>query len=300
MPPERDVLQLLHDIRRRLDGNLSLEALALRAGWSRFHLHRAFRRVVGETPKQYTQRVRLERAAARLVAGSEPVLEVAIDAGFTSHEVFTRAFRRQFGRTPASYRAAGLGGASAQARARHLALTDAASPCIGLFHTPVNHSSRRYTMPVLSIDRRELVAQPVLIVRLRVARHEISTAIGEGLGQAFPYALGTGIAIAGRPFSRYLSAGPGLYTMEVGVPVATTVAGEGKVEAGVLPGGPVVVGVHGGPYEQLAETYAAMERWTEANGLRVGGAPWESYITDPAEFPDPADWRTEVYWPLAE
>ncbi|HLG57751.1 MAG TPA: AraC family transcriptional regulator [Vicinamibacterales bacterium] len=300
MPPERDLLQLLHDIRGRLDGNVSLEALASRAGWSPFHLHRAFRRVLGETPKQYTLRVRLERAAARLAAHDDAVLDVAIGAGFSSHEVFTRAFRRQFGQSPASYRAAALQGASAEVRARHVALTDAAGPCIGLFHTTVNSSYRRSVMPVLSIDRRELAAQPVLIVRLRVARHEIATAIGEGLGQAFPYALGTGIAIAGRPFSRYLATGPGLYTMEVGVPVAATVAGEGKVEAGVLPGGPVVVGVHGGPYEQLAETYAAMERWTEANGFRVGGAPWESYITDPADFPDPADWRTEVYWPLGD
>jgi AraC family transcriptional regulator len=300
MPPERDLLQLLHGIRGRFDGNLSLAVLASRAGWSRFHFHRAFRRVVGETPKQYTLRVRLERAAARLAAGDESVLDVAIGAGFTSHEVFTRAFGRHFGRSPAHYRAAALRGASADVRARHVALVDAAGPCIGLFHTPVNHTHRRSVMPVLSIDRRELGAQPVLIVRLRAARHEISTAIAEGLGQAFPYSQRAGAAIAGRPFSRYLSTGPGLYTMEVGVPVAAETAGEGTVEASLLPGGPAAVGVHAGPYEQLSETYAAMERWIEANGFRVGGPPWESYITDPTDFPDAADWRTEVYWPLAE
>ncbi len=58
--------------------------------------------------------------------------------------------------------------------------------------------------------------------------------------------------------------------------------------------------VHAGSYEQLAETYAALERWIEENGFRAGGVPWESYITDPADFPDTGDWRTEVYWPLAE
>jgi AraC family transcriptional regulator len=65
-----------------------------KAGWSPFHFHRAFRKVVGETPKRYTQRLRLERAAARLASGSDPVLRIAADAGFASHEVFTRAFRR--------------------------------------------------------------------------------------------------------------------------------------------------------------------------------------------------------------
>lgn len=46
------------------------------------------------------------------------------------------------------------------------------------------------------------------------------------------------------------------------------------------------------------DTYAAMERWMDANGYRPGGAPWESYVTDPGECPDVNDWRTEVYWPL--
>jgi AraC family transcriptional regulator len=104
MPPERDLLHLLQDIRGRLSGDLSLQALATRSGWSPFHLHRAFQRVVGETPKEYTLRLRIERAAGRLTTSGESVIDIAIDAGFTSHEVFTRAFRRHFGRSPARYR----------------------------------------------------------------------------------------------------------------------------------------------------------------------------------------------------
>ena len=155
-------------------------------------------------------------------------------------------------------------------------------------------------MPTLSIERRDLAPQHMVFVRLRPARHEIASAIGEGLGKAFPYSQRTGLAIAGRPFTRYLSTGPGLYSIEVGMPVATTSSGEGQVEAGTLPGGPVAVAMHAGPYDQLSETYAALERWIEANDFRVAGAPWESYITDPADLPDPADWRTEVYWPIEQ
>jgi len=59
------------------------------------------------------------------------------------------------------------------------------------------------------------------------------------------------------------------------------------------------MGIHAGPYEQLPETNAAIEKWIEQNGLRVGGAPWESYVTGPGEHPNPAVWRTEVFWPLA-
>src|SRR5688572_3154846 len=103
MPSHQDILQLLRTV-RDADGDVSLEALAAKAGWSAFHFHRSFRRIVGETPKQYMLRLRLERAAARLATGSEPVVSIAADAGFASHEVFTRAFGRQFGLTPSADR----------------------------------------------------------------------------------------------------------------------------------------------------------------------------------------------------
>ena len=298
MPSERDILQLLQTLRDDLDGDVSLETLAGRAGWSPFHFHRAFRTVVGETPKQYTQRLRLERAAARLASGSDPVLRIAADAGFASHEVFTRAFRRQFGETPSDYRSHTLGSASPDARARHVALTDTTAPCVGLYHIHTEPKPRRSLMPMLSIERRELTPAHVLVVRARCARHELSKTMGECFGKAFPYAMGTGVPLAGRPFTRYLSTGPGLFTIESGCVIASSAPGSGDVEAATLPGGPVAVAMHGGPYDTLSETYAEMERWIEKNGWRTGGAPWESYITDPAEHPDPANWRTEIYWPL--
>ena len=159
----RDVLHLLRDVHRTLDGDVSLEALARRAGWSPFHLHRAFRRVVGETPKQYTQRVRLERAAARLVATSDSVLRVALGAGFASHEVFARAFRRRFGCSAAKYRRGALRGISAAERERHAALVDSIAPCKGLYRVSQNRLNGRHTtMPMLTIARRELAPQPML------------------------------------------------------------------------------------------------------------------------------------------
>jgi AraC-like DNA-binding protein/effector-binding domain-containing protein len=297
MPSNRDLLDVVRQIRHRSSDGATLARLAARAGWSSFHLHRAFRAMVHETPKQYTLRLQLQQAATRLVSSDDSVLDVAVGAGFNSHEVFTRAFRRCFGVTPMAYRAHALAGASADIRRRHVALVHTSGPCFGLYHVPAS-SRRRSSMPTLSIERREIAAQNILFVRLRAGRHEIANAIGEGLGKAFPYSQRLGLAIAGRPFTRYLSTGPGLFSIEVGMPVATAPQGEGVVETGTLPAGPVAVATHAGPYDQLSETYAALERWIESNGYRIGGAPWESYITDPADHPDPADWRTEVYWPL--
>src|SRR5207253_6100413 len=66
-----------------------------------------------------------------------------------------------------------------------------------------------------------------------------------------------------------------------------------EVMADVLPGGPVATTMHVGPYEQLSDAYAAIEQWIEAERLAKSGAPWECYINDPSEHPDPKDWKTE-------
>ena len=294
-------LDLLHLARyiTRGDTMPALRHLAVRAGVSPFHLHRAFRRALGETPKQYTLRLRLEQAAVRLVTTDEAVITIALAVGFDSHEVFTRAFRRMFGATPSRYRRTALAGISPAARARHAEAVAGSGPCIGLFRLSTAFSPRRIPMPMLSIARRELPPQPVIFARVRVARHEIPAGIAEALGKTFPYAMQAGLPIAGQPYARYLTTGPGLLSMEVGMPLAAAAEGHGDVEAGTLPGGTAVVAVHGGPYDQLGETYAAMERWMEEKGVRPGGPPWESYVTDPADCPNAADWRTEIYWPLA-
>src|SRR5262245_31148078 len=103
--PTAQVLPLLGLVRRRLGEDVSLGSLAAAAGRSPFEVHRAFRKVTGETTKRYTGRLRLDRAAAALLLGTQSILEIALESGFASHEVFSRAFLRRFGMTPRAYRA---------------------------------------------------------------------------------------------------------------------------------------------------------------------------------------------------
>ena len=100
------ILPTLIHIQTHLDDDLSLEHLAGMAAVSPYHFHRLFRATTGETLKRYTQRLRLERAAFDLKITSNSILDVALNSGFRNHETFSRAFRRQFGLTPFSYRQA--------------------------------------------------------------------------------------------------------------------------------------------------------------------------------------------------
>ena len=98
------VLEAIRTITAALDEALDLGALASPACMAPLHFHRVFRGLTGETPLQMHRRLRLERAAWRLAEGDEPVLQVALEAGYETHEAFTRAFRGAFGRSPTEYR----------------------------------------------------------------------------------------------------------------------------------------------------------------------------------------------------
>jgi AraC family transcriptional regulator len=86
------------------DHDASGEALASRLHLSRFHFDRLVSAAAGEPPAALRRRVLLERAAYRLITTDDDVLRVALDAGYSSHEAFTRAFRRAYGQAPSQWR----------------------------------------------------------------------------------------------------------------------------------------------------------------------------------------------------
>ncbi|MBC7924449.1 MAG: GyrI-like domain-containing protein, partial [Bryobacteraceae bacterium] len=87
--------------------NLSLETIADAICVSRFHLSRAFSVSQGIPLATYVRARRLSEAARTLAEGAPSIIDVALDAGYSSHEAFTRAFRQQFALTPEQLRAQG-------------------------------------------------------------------------------------------------------------------------------------------------------------------------------------------------
>jgi AraC family transcriptional regulator len=98
------VLRAVERVAGSLDEALDLEALARAAVLLPFHFHRVFRGLVSETPLELHRRLRLERAAERLYGTSSSVTDIAFDAGYETHEAFTRAFRDRYGESPSAFR----------------------------------------------------------------------------------------------------------------------------------------------------------------------------------------------------
>lgn len=80
------------------------EEWAARLHFSRFHFDRMIRSVAGEPPAAFRRRILLERAAYRMITTSAPLIDIAVEAGYGSHEAFTRAFAKAYGVAPATWR----------------------------------------------------------------------------------------------------------------------------------------------------------------------------------------------------
>jgi AraC family transcriptional regulator len=104
-PPSNPVAKALWYIENNFAGELALDEIANVAGVSRYHASRAFGEAIGRPITGYVRGRRLTEAAKALAAGATDILAVALEAGYGSHEAFTRALREQFGLTPESVRA---------------------------------------------------------------------------------------------------------------------------------------------------------------------------------------------------
>jgi len=98
----RKVLEFIHT---NLSDDLSLSKLSEVAHYSPYHFHRIFTEFVGETPRQYIIRLRLERITHYLnVFPALSLTELADNSGFSSLSTFSRAFKNYFGMSAEEYR----------------------------------------------------------------------------------------------------------------------------------------------------------------------------------------------------
>jgi len=105
MQYEDRIKKVLDFIGKHLDEELNLEQLSAVACFSKYHFHRLFTAYTGLSLQQMIRWLRLKRAAHQLVRDKEKsIINIALDAGFESHESFSRAFKQVCGLSPSDFR----------------------------------------------------------------------------------------------------------------------------------------------------------------------------------------------------
>ena len=100
----RRIDRVIDYLRDHLDKPLKLEDLAKVACFSEYHFHRVFGAMTGETLNDFTNRLRLEKAARLLRYSEQSLTDIALDCGFSSSATFSRAFRTGYDTSPSQFR----------------------------------------------------------------------------------------------------------------------------------------------------------------------------------------------------
>lgn len=265
---EARILRAVVHLENHLDEPPGLETLAQVACFAPHHFHRVFRGMVGEPVAAHVRRLRLERAARALCSGSRGVLDVALEAGYNSHEGFTRAFHEFFGVSPSEYRA------GSRPRLSPLA------------------------PPAVEIVRREEC-------RVVFVRH-VGPYDQAGTAWSRLAALAGSGGLMG-PRSEFLGilhddpevTPPERLRYDAALVPPAGLSFYGTFGTTVLAAGDYAITRHRGPYSTLAETYARLcGGWLPSSGREPRAAPaLESYRNNPQSTP-PEDLVTDIYIPL--
>ncbi len=262
-------------IRANLSGDLSLDVLADVAALSRFHFHRVYAGIAGETLAETVRRARMNRAAVLVAMSDRPLPQIAAAVGYPNADSFARTFRAAFGMTPQQMRDAG-----------------------------------RVAPPLLSPPKGDL---PMFPVEIRTLPDMVMAALPHqgpysGIGATF-YELDRRLAASA--LNGHTREGVGIYYDSPGqVPDSELRAHAGcVVEPGLeVPEGfdrvPLAGGRHAvltltGPFTQIPEAWAYLYgTWLPSSGeVPADRAPFEMYVSDMATTA-PADLVTLICMPL--
>lgn len=252
---EQLLLTTLVYIQTHLDHDLTLDQLAERSGFSPYHFHRIFSAFIGEPVKRYIRRLRLERSAYRLKISQESVLQIALDAGFKTHETFTRAFTRQFGLNPSIYRQHFL--QAVYERKRRLPADETKQP--GFIYEAGQLSQ------VVNVPLRFEQVRPVLVAFIRhIGPYDTVLEPGSPLSSLWETLFRWGEAqklinadslLIGIPQDDPTVTSPEKLRFDVGVQVPMFREPTSSIGCQTLTSGLYAVGRHYGTFEHLAETY---------------------------------------------
>ncbi len=267
----RRVVRYIHD---NPAGDLSLDALADVAAMSRFHWHRVFAAMTGETCAQAVRRIRAHRAAHWLVQTTWPIEVIAKRSGHRNVQSFARTFRSQFGVTPAAFRAQGVpGDFELLQKGTHL-MSD---------------------FEIRDLGEIRLAALPH-----QGAYYEIGSAFQQvaamfGARQLWPHARG----MVGVYYSDPSSVPEAELRSHAGVRVGEDFDMPDVLEEVRLPAGPHAVSVYKGPYAGLPTAWDALygQALPKSGRMPAESASFEIYLNDPTEVA-PEELLTEICVPL--
>ncbi|MBN2588983.1 MAG: AraC family transcriptional regulator [Sedimentisphaerales bacterium] len=283
------IMHVLVHIQKNLDNEMSLEELAKKAHFSQYHFHRIFSGLVGESLQEHIRRLRLERAASCLKYTEKTVTDIAFDAGYQTHEAFSRAFRQAFDSSPSEFRSNNT------------------------LVTQIGKTSIHYKDNVQENDITILIGEEKMDVEIKTI---------EPMRVAFVHHVGPygQVGIAWEKLCMYLGkdgllggqcqfigicyddpevTAPEKIRYDACVTVDENFVPTDEIAVQTIGGGEYAVTTHFGPYEKLGETYSKLYgQWLVQSDREYRSEPGMEFYLNAPDNTEPEDLVTDICIPL--
>jgi effector-binding domain-containing protein len=140
-------------------------------------------------------------------------------------------------------------------------------------------------------------AQPFLAIRVRTPVQELPAMLRQSYGAIMTYLGQLGKHPAGMPFTAYYNQDMEDLDVEIGIPTADILNGQGDIYGAEIPAGSVAECVYTGSYNQMQPAYDQLIEFVAEQGVEPTGIAYEIYIDDPATTPQ-SELRTLILFPL--
>lgn len=253
---ERQLKKVIEFIGKHLDEKLTLNQLSSIACFSKYHFHRIFTAYTGLSLQHYIRWLRLKRAAHQLIVDKEKsILDIAINAGFESHESFTRVFKQICGISPSEFRS---------------------QSSWYLWEKPP------YCLPKQGEMTMNVVIKKMKERRLAVIEHRGDPKkVGESVHKLINWARDQAMILKPKPGESFgfayddpKTASASEFRFDLGLTVPEQLKLEGAVIEKRLPAGRYAVALHQGAREDIGDTvYGLYRDWLPKSNEELGDLP---------------------------
>ncbi|XOB61765.1 AraC family transcriptional regulator [Campylobacterota bacterium DY0563] len=264
----QSVCRVILYIEQNYNNELSLDELSKIASFSKYHFHRIFKSIVGESMGEYIRRVRLQSTTLQFKT-NQKITQIAMNSGYETNASFSKAFKKHFGITPKEF---------------------------------AKNAKLKRGNKMLEPKIVELEDMDILYVRRTGEYQKCSIEAWETLinyvGKEYFIKEDVMMFGIGHDNPRITQTDKLRYDACVSW-VDKNIKPEGEIQSKIIDGGKYAMFLHKGSYTELINTYDGVSDWIVESGAQLRDLPIvEKYLNKNPITCNPEDLRTEIYIPL--
>jgi AraC family transcriptional regulator len=271
----QSVYKVILYIERNYHEELTLEELSKIASFSKYHFHRIFKSIIGETVGEYVRKVRLQNSTRKLSTSNQNITQIALDIGYETNASFSKAFKERFGVTPKEF--------------------------------SKNLKSKQRT---IMIEPKIVELEPIEVLYIRKIGDYTKVA-GEAwesiMSFAYPQKIKFKKNLMGKDAQMF-----GIGHDDPSITQKNelrydacisyddkSVKPRGEIGVKTIEGGRYIKYLHKGAYEGLKESYQKVMDWIIENNYTIANKPpFEKYLNRDPRRTKPENLKTEIYIPV--